>query len=800
MAVFSRRIYWLLVAMALALAACEGAEERERGHFQRGVEYFTAGDRDRALIEFRNAAQINPANAEAYYYIARVYEAKKLWPKAFFSYLKSVEHAPEHVDANVRLGRMYVLAGDYDEALARSEVAIAADAGNAGAVALRGAVYLRQEKFDEARQEAFRALDLDPASVSATSVLAAFYRAQDQDLKAIAVLQRGLELNPAEASLRVLKIALHIDRQEHAEAEADLRFLADSFPDISQYWISLAKLYLSWDRPGDAEAVLREAVAANPENDKTKLILIDFIENQKKLLKAAESELTAFIDAAPESIALRFGLAELYGRHDKREAAMGVLRDISTRDETGPQGIRAKVSLARLNLLAEDSSSARGLIEGVLGVEPRNPAALLLRAQMLFDDGSFRGAVTDLRTVLRGDPNSIAALVLLSQAYLREGGIELAINSLIRLVELRPDSFTMKLQLSQLLARKGDLEGALRYLNESIESSSLTIPWLTTKAELLIEMRRYAEAVRTAEEVKAVSRGEPIYWALIGKAAFAEGRFADAVGAFENARGLDPNSNLFLAGLVQAFERLERRDDAVKALEDYLADHPEDSDARLRLGDIYFKLEDFASAQEAYREFTKSDPGSSAGHLRLAGVYFRQDREDEAIEVLRQGVAAAPHNERLTLGLALNLQRLGRFEEAIATYEAFLEIEPRSVTAANNMAALVADHENGDLKALRRALVLVEPLQTSDNPQFLDTIGWLYYRAGEANQAITFLKRAIALAPKNLEINYHLGMAFLAEGQIAPAREHLEKALPEEGLELPFTEEVKKALSSAPDS
>ncbi len=800
MTVFSRRIHWVLLAIVLALplAACESAEERESGHFQRGIDYFAVGDRERALVEFRNVAQINPKNAEAYFYIARIYEAKKLWPKAFSSYLKSVEHAPAHLGANIRLGRMYVLAGDYDEALARAEVVIAA-AENAEAIALRGAVYLRQEKYGEARVEAVRALGLDPASASASAVLAAYHRSQDQNGEAIAVLERGLELNPAEPSLRLLKVALHLDRQERDAAERDMRILVDAFPDNVPYRTSLAKLYVSWGRLDDAEAVLREAVAANPGDDGIKLLLVDFIENQKKFLIAAEDELTAFIEAAPESVALRFGLAELYNRHDRRDAAMGVLQDIGERGVTGPQAIRAKVSLARLNLLAEDRATAHMLIEEVIGLEPRNPAALFLRAQVSLDEGNFQAAVADLRTMLRGDPNSVAALLLLSQAYLREGGVELAINSLQRLVDLRPDAFASKLQLSQLLARQGDLEIALRYLDESIGSSSLTVPWLTTKAELLIELQRYAEAMRIAGKVKTASRGEAAYWALVGKVAFAEGRLGDAAGAFEKAREIDPDTGSFLSGLVKALVRLERYGGAVKALGEYLADHPDDGDAWLWLGDVNLQLKDFSSALEAYEEVSNSNPESSAGYLRLAQVYFRQDRDDEAIAALRRGVKAIPANENLSVMLALNQQRLGKLDGAIATYRAFLAIAPGSVVAINNLAVLIADHVNEDPAALRQALSLVEPLQTSDNPQFLDTIGWLHYRAGEAPQAIAFLKRAIDLAPQSPEINYHMGMALLAAKQTALAREHLEKALPE-GVDLPFTDAARKALSNAPDS
>jgi tetratricopeptide (TPR) repeat protein len=797
MGLFPWRVSWMAAAVLLTAVACEDPEERERALFQSGVAYFEAGDHERAMVEFKNAAQINPTNADAYYYIARIHESERSWREAFSTYLRTVEQARDHVDANVRLGRMYLLAGDYDEALARAEVAVSVEAENAEALALRAAIYLRRGQLHQAQEEALRALDVDPANVFATSVLVAYHRAKGRHREAVAVLKRIIDLNPAETSLRLLKIALHIERQEHAAAVADLRTLVETDPANTGYRISLARAYVSWGRPDAAEAVLREAIAAKPDDDETKLLLVDFLEKLRSL-GAAENELTSFIHDAPDSFALRFGLAGLYNRQDRRTAAMAVLRDIIERDETGSQSIRARVSLARLSFAEGDRLAAQGLIAEVLAVEPENPGALLLRALIAFEERRFLDTISDLRTILRGDPGSSRAMALLSQAYLRNGEHALAIDSLMRLVELDAKNDIVRLQLSQLLARRGDLEAALDLLDESLELFPQVVPLLTTKAEVLIEMRRFAEAETVAEEVKALPRSELVYWALLGKTAFADSRFEDAVAALEKARESNPKSSALLVTLVRSLLGLERYDGAAKTLEDYLAVQPEDGEAWLLLGDVYVLLKQFESAAGAYNRATEGARSIDTGYLKLSKLQIRQGSNDKSVQTLRRGVAALPKSERLVLALALNLQRLGRFEQAMAVYEGFLRIDPRSAVVANNLAALVADHRTDDTEALRRAISLMERLQTSGNPQFLDSIGWLHYRVGEVAQAIAFLKRAIDLAPESLELTYHIGVAFLAEEKYALAHKHLKKALPA-GVNLPFTGEARKALSKIPD-
>ena len=99
----------------------------------------------------------------------------------------------------------------------------------------------------------------------------------------------------------------------------------------------------------------------------------------------------------------------------------------------------------------------------------------------------------------------------------------------------------------------------------------------------------------------------------------------------------------------------------------------------------------------------------------------------------------------------------------------------------NNLAAVIADHQYDDPARLDRALKLAERFQTSENPYFLDTLGWVHYRRGDRNQAIIFLRRAVENAPKTPQFRYHLGVVYYESGKTGLARNELEKAVAEGG-------------------
>jgi Flp pilus assembly protein TadD len=60
---------------------------------------------------------------------------------------------------------------------------------------------------------------------------------------------------------------------------------------------------------------------------------------------------------------------------------------------------------------------------------------------------------------------------------------------------------------------------------------------------------------------------------------------------------------------------------------------------------------------------------------------------------------------------------------------------------------------------------------------FLDTLGWVRFKMGQQEDALRLMKDAVAKAPEDPTLNYHLGMAFYQFGKRAEARTYLSKAL-----------------------
>ena len=108
-------------------------------------------------------------------------------------------------------------------------------------------------------------------------------------------------------------------------------------------------------------------------------------------------------------------------------------------------------------------------------------------------------------------------------------------------------------------------------------------------------------------------------------------------------------------------------------------------------------------------------------------------------------------------------------------YEAVVGNPQQAPVAANNLAWLYAE-SGGNLDiALQLAQAAKRQMQNSSEVD--DTLGWVYYKKQVSTLAIRSLKRAVDIDGRNPVHQYHLGMAYAADGQDKMARKTLQTAL-----------------------
>ncbi|MGB7949410.1 MAG: tetratricopeptide repeat protein [Candidatus Binatia bacterium] len=123
------RIGAMLIALFI-LVTCGGAEEREQKYLERGKDFYEHGDYVKASLEFKNALQINPKGIDALFYLGLIDEKQGEFRTAFSKFNMVVSRKPDHIDAHLKLGNYYLLAGKIEDAVQHAETAKKLDPAN----------------------------------------------------------------------------------------------------------------------------------------------------------------------------------------------------------------------------------------------------------------------------------------------------------------------------------------------------------------------------------------------------------------------------------------------------------------------------------------------------------------------------------------------------------------------------------------------------------------------------------------------------------------------------------------------
>jgi tetratricopeptide (TPR) repeat protein len=454
------------------------------------------------------------------------------------------------------------------------------------------------------------------------------------------------------------------------------------------------------------------------------------------------------------------------------------------------------------------------------------PAA---QASLLARMNKPQDAIAAAETALRADPDSADAHLVLGKVYAsmvqsddRAASapmLQRAISHLERAA--LGDDPGAELILARLYLRTGTADKAIPLLAGLLERE----PQYTETLGLLVQA--YASTGRESEAialVEAVAPDQPQFYRVLAELYERSGRWDAAADAYEKVAGTSPRS--VEVRLRWATALLNTSDDgaAVKArdlLETVVRDRPTETRALYLLSLAHLRLDDLTSAEAAARRLTQAEPAGFWGPYALAQVYEEREEYSKVIEALEPVVdevrrTAASRGQqdgaRVLLHLGFAYQQVGNATKAVATLEeadrlspdastAFqigatyerqkryaeaersfrlaLNRDPKHAPTLNYLGYMLA--ERGErleesVRYIERALA-VEP----DNPSYLDSLGWAYYKLDALDRAEPALRRASQELPRNSVVQDHWGDLLYKLGRYGEAIVAWEQALAGDG-------------------
>ncbi len=269
-----------------------------------------------------------------------------------------------------------------------------------------------------------------------------------------------------------------------------------------------------------------------------------------------------------------------------------------------------------------------------------------------------------------------------------------------------------------------------------------------------------------------------------------------------------PDDPDILVPLAQVRQLLGHTDDAIALLADALKNHPQVRIAE-ELVSLYKEQGKEGSAVELTMRLVKENPQSEAYAVLQASIPTANRKYDDAIAIMTAAAERFPRSQEITLALARLQDSANKPTDAIKTMQAFLkangetperlyalshfysaaENDDAAVAALQRILSLMPDHTGanndlgyfwtdegihlGEAERMIKKAVDNEP----NNSAYLDSLGWLYYKQGKFNDAISLLEKSIA-EPNGMiaDVVQHLGDALYRAGRKPEAFERWTQA------------------------
>ena len=740
----NKTISSIILAGLLLSAACGLTARRA---FDRGTKLYEKGHYAEASIEFRSAIQKDPNFGEAYLKLG-LNELKQSKP---IPAADAMRHAlalmPDRAEPKAQLAEIYIntylaeprnLAGLYQQASQFTNDLLSKDPNSFSGWRLKGYLAIADNKPKEAIENFKRANQIQPNQPDVISLL-------------VQNLFRDGQFEPGES-------------------------LAFGFLETHKHYGPLYDMlyahFMELKRPADAENVLKKKIANNPGNS--------------------------------------FFVTQLCRHHwsiGKREQALALLRQITSRPEEFPRG-----NLDAGNFYADsaDWADAANAYQAGIQANPKDKITYQKRlATVLLSAGRRAETEKTLDEILKDHPDDDDARA--SRAALRVASgipqeLDHAIADFKSLVDQQPSNVKYAYQLGRAYELKGAEDAAKAQYLAILRLNDSDIATLDSLSHLYLREQRYADAKRYSEMWLAIDSVNPSARlvqsaSLAGLGNYEQTRavllrltqdYPKLEGAYLQLGLLDVQEKRYdeadvlfrkhyqpgqgdvrlLKGMLELYTARAQWDQGIAVVQRELEASPNSAELHRLLAETAGRARRFDLAIEQYQKVQQLQPAASPDIPFQLGLLY--DAKGQLDQALIQFETARRMNARDPLPLALLgkvLEQSGRRQEAIGNYRESLRLDPGNASVMNNLAFALAE-TNGDLKeALQMALRAVQKSQ--DNPEFTDTLGWVYFKKKDIPSALQVFQKLRQRQPKNASFRIHLAMAYLQNGDSSSAHHEL---------------------------
>jgi len=556
--------------------------------------------------------------------------------------------------------------------------------------------------------------------------------------------------------------ALYLDQDNATSALNVLGPVKDSSdPEVMRL---LARAYTRLDRTADAANVLKKLGTSSNSQEIRSNALANI---QAGRLEQAIKDLKEAVAKEPGDAALAGSLIGVLVQARRLPEALAAADRFG---QDSRQRVAALIYRGDILLLQRNMPGAQTAFDKAVGLAPKNPAALLARANFWSATQKYDIATKDLHAVLASDPKNVAARIRLADIAARQGKDQEVRKVLGEAIALSQD-VSPRIALIRYLVGRKDYKAALKTADDLVRLRPANADGVALRGQIQSELGQKQEAVASFRHLVSLTPNAAQSQMMLGSALFATSDRAGAQRALEDAAKLSPDSPVVKNGQISLQFALENAEAAMALARAFQASHP-GLQADILLADTLTKAKRLDQAADILSKSLAGKPDQLV-LLRLVRLKNLANDKKAATNLMSQWLVRNPNDITVRHALAMLLMREKDNAGAGVQYEAILKQDANDVLAMNNFGSLLQSSDPGRASVLFTKAVQLAP----NSPDVNDSLGWLKVQQKDAPGGLSYLRRAHDLRPKDAAITYHLIVALDANSKRNEARTLLKTLL-----------------------
>jgi tetratricopeptide (TPR) repeat protein len=595
------------------------------------------------------------------------------------------------------------------------------------------------------------------------------YGRSDLAAKATEEYRQAIEADPSSEFLTSALAELYVKTGRIADAVREAQDIIKRDPKNLEAHKLLGRIYLRslGDMPGGSGSDNILKLAIDQYEQITKLdptsvddhLLLGRLYRLNNDLQKAEAELQTAIKLDPNSEEAVTTLAMLYTDEGDTAHALKVLSSI-------PDSARSAKLYSALGAAYEQRKDYKNAIDAykhAIVLDRDNLDAIRGLAENEMNDGQFQAALEQYKVIADSNPEDAQTYVRMADIYRRQGKYDQALENLKRAETLVPDTMDVPYSIAAVYQAQGRYDEAAKILQDLIKK--------TEKSETGTSQADRNNRAIFVERLGMIYREQENYTA--------------AVETFRKMLPLgDENARSGYQEIIDTYRDAKQWPQATAAAKEAVQKLPNDRDLRMVLDAQLADTGQLDQAVADMRSMLKGGAEDRDVYVRLGIVYTRAKQWNDALQALAKAeeVSSKADDKAYVIFLRGDLyQRQKNFDAAEVEFKKVLSMtpptDPQAAATLNYLGYMNADRGvklEESLNLIKQALTF-EP----NNPAYLDSVGWAYFKLGKYDLAEDNLNKAASHMGSDPTVQEHLGDLYQKTGRLKLAAAHWDRAVQE---------------------